>query len=63
MKLNINIKVTFNLKCKVREINSHGGRGVASSQTLLYRSFRDAANITFYMGKEKPPISISFVHQ
>jgi len=39
MKLNIDVKVTFNLKTKVREINSHGERDITSTQTLLYRPF------------------------
>ena len=63
MKLNTNIKVTFNPKSKVREINSHGERGVIGSQTLLYRPFRDAAKIMFYIDRKKSLISISFVRQ
>ena len=35
MKLNTDVKVIFNQKDKVREINSHSERGVAGSQTLL----------------------------
>jgi len=35
--------------------------GVAGSQTLLYTSFCDAAKITFYIGRKKSPISISFI--
>jgi hypothetical protein len=40
MKLNINIKVTFNQKNKVREINNHRERSVTGSPTQLYRPFR-----------------------
>ena len=36
-------------------------RGVAGSQTLLYRPFRDATKIMFYIGRKKSPISISFI--
>jgi len=55
--------VTFNSKGKVREINSHGERDVASSQILLYIAFHDAAKIMFYIDRKKSPISISFVCQ
>jgi hypothetical protein len=34
MKLNSDVKVAFNLKGKVHEINSHGEGGVAGAQTL-----------------------------
>ena len=33
-------------------------RGVAGSQTLLYRPFHDAAKIMFYIGRKKSLISI-----
>jgi hypothetical protein len=36
VKLNTDVKVIFNQKNKVCEINSHGEHGVAGSQTLLY---------------------------
>ena len=36
-------------------------RGVAGSQTLLYRPFRDAVKIIFYIGRKKSSISISFI--
>ena len=36
-------------------------RGVAGSQTLLYRPFLDAAKIMFYIGRKKSSISISFI--
>jgi hypothetical protein len=51
------------IKNKVCEINSHGERGVTGSQTLLYKHFRDAAKIMFYIGWTKSPVSISFVRQ
>ena len=37
MRINNDIKVTFNSKIKIREINGHGERDVADSPTLLYR--------------------------
>jgi hypothetical protein len=44
--------MVVNPKSKVCKINNHGERGVAGSQTLLYRSFRDAAKIIFtHLGK------------
>jgi hypothetical protein len=58
MKLNTDAKVTFSPKGKVREIN-----GIAGSQTLVYRPFRDAAKIMFYIGMKKSLIFISFVRQ
>ena len=63
MKINTNVKVTVNPQSKVYEINSHGERGVTGLQTLLYRHFRDAPKIMFYIGRKKSPISISFVRQ
>ena len=50
-------------KSKVCEINSHGERDIIGLQTLLYRPFRDAPKIMFYIGRKKSPISISFVRQ
>ena len=61
MKINTDVKVTFNPKSKVRKINSHGEHGVA--QTLLNRPFHDAAKIMFYIDRKKSLISISFVRQ
>jgi hypothetical protein len=55
--------VTVNPKSKVYEINSHGERGVAGSQTLPNRPFRDTAKIMFYIGKKKSLISIFFMCQ
>jgi hypothetical protein len=49
VKINTDIKVTINLKIKVCDINNHGERGVAGSQTLQYRPFHDAAKIMFYI--------------
>ena len=54
--------MTFNPKSKVYEFNTvMFVRGVAGSQTLLYRPFRDAAKIMFYIGRKKSPISISLI--
>ena len=55
--------MTVNPKSKVCKINSHEECGVVGSQTLMYRPFRDVANIMFYIGKKKSSISISFVRQ
>ena len=60
MNLNTDVKVTFNSKGKVREINSYRERGIAGSQTLLYRHFRDAAKIIFYIDRKKSMIFFFF---
>ena len=62
MKLNSDVKVTFNLKSKVRDINTVS-ESAASQAHKLYciDIFRDAAKIMFYIGKKKSPISIYFV--
>jgi hypothetical protein len=52
VKINTDIKVTFNLKSKVRKINSHEECGVVGTQTLLYKLFRDAIKIMFYISKK-----------
>jgi hypothetical protein len=47
VKINTDVKVTFNPKSKVCDINNHGERSVTGSQTLLYRPLRDVAKIMF----------------
>ena len=64
MKLNTDVKVTFNSnsKSKVREINTTTKSAASQAhKTLLYRPFRDANKIMFYIGMKKSPILISFV--
>jgi hypothetical protein len=39
VKLNTDVKVIFNPKSKVRDINSHREHSVAFSPTLVYRHF------------------------
>jgi hypothetical protein len=51
-------------KSKICEIkNSHEECGVAGSQTLFYRSFRDPAKIMFNVSWKKYLISISLMRQ
>jgi hypothetical protein len=45
VKLITDVKVTFNRKDKIREVNTITESVAFSFQTLLYRYFRDAAKI------------------
>jgi hypothetical protein len=62
MKLNTDIKVTFNPKSKVHEINTVTESAASQAHKLYYIDlFRDAAKIIFYIDRKKSPTFISFV--
>ena len=64
MKLNTDVKVTFNSKNKVREINIVKESAASQAHKLYFIDlFHDVAKIIFYIGRKKSLISISFVHQ